>query len=186
MASATDPFVAQLARNAGSAFDTSDMDHDGYLDHHDMSVAAEALCDRLGLADPSPQRDLVLSAYERSWRSAAEVIDFDGDGRISRDDYIQHVHSPHLDRTAFVAQVVWPITDALWDALDADGDEKLNRPEYLRLWAAFDVEGPSAREAFEMLDANRDGRLSKDEFAQAMYDFYYKPERATVPILGRP
>ncbi|GII97217.1 EF-hand domain-containing protein [Sinosporangium siamense] len=177
------PYAGQLARNAGSAFDTSDMDHDGYLDRRDMTVAAEALCDRLGLG--APQREMVLKAYERSWNSAAGVIDLDGDGRISRDEYIRHALSPHLDRTAFVAQVVWPITDALWDALDADGDEKLNRPEYLRLWAAFDVEGPLAREAFEMLDANRDGRLSKDEFAQAMYDFYYKPDRAAVPILGK-
>lgn len=172
------------ARNAGYAFDTSDMNHDGYLDRRDMMVVARSVCDRLGIPEPSDQRDCVLSAYAAAWHNAVDVIGTDTKGRISRNAYIHHATSKAVDRLAFVARIVWPIGDALWDALDTDGDEQLTRPEYLRLWAAYDVEGRTAREAFETLDANRDGRLSKDEFAQALYDFYYGKD-SNVPIFGR-
>lgn len=172
------------ARNAGYAFDTSDMDHDGFLDRRDMLVVARSVCDRLGIPEPSEQRATVISAYEAAWQNAVAVIGTDDSGRISRNSYIHHATSRGVDRLAFVARIVWPIGDALWDALDTDGDEKLTRAEYLRLWAAYDVEGRTAREAFETLDENRDGRLSKDEFAQAIYDFYYG-SGSEVPIFGR-
>jgi hypothetical protein len=171
------------ARNAGFAFDTSDMDHDGYLDHRDMRVVASALCDRLGLGDPSPPRDRIKDAYERAWRYACGTIGTEPGCRISREAYVRYALSPQLDRTTFVAHVVWPITDALWDALDTDGDEKLDKAEYLRLWAAYDVDAQAAREAFDLLRSRRAEHLSKDEFAQAIYDFYYRGD-AAVPILG--
>jgi Ca2+-binding EF-hand superfamily protein len=172
--------------NAGSAFDSSDANGDGYLDQEDMRVTGTRLCDRLGLDETSPHREQIHSAFAIAWQNAAAAIDGDGDGRISRDEYIRHAFAPDLDRTTFVAAVVWPITDALWDALDLDGDEHLNLREYLHLWAAYEVDGPAARRAFSMLDVNGDGRLSKDEFAQAIYDFYYSddPGKAGIPILG--
>ncbi|WP_219462753.1 EF-hand domain-containing protein [Nonomuraea rhizosphaerae] len=171
------------ARNAGCAFDTSDMNHDGYLDHRDMLVVASALCDRLGLGDPSPPRERIKDAYEQAWHYACRAIGTETGCRISREAYVRYALSPRLDRTKFVAHVVWPITDALWDALDTDGDEKLDKAEYLRLWAAYDVDAHAAREAFERLRGRRAERVSKDEFAQAIYDFYYRGD-AAAPILG--
>ncbi|MEV0588720.1 EF-hand domain-containing protein [Nonomuraea sp. NPDC050310] len=170
-------------RNAGHAFDSSDMDGDGYLDHRDMEVVAVSVSDRLGLAEDSARREAVITAYAYAWRNAVELIGTDERGRISREAYIRHVTSRVLDRIDFTARIVWPIGDALWDALDTDGDEQLTRAEYLRLWGAYDVAGRAARAAFERLDSNRDGRLSKDEFAQAIYDFYFGAA-ADVPIFG--
>lgn len=168
------------ARNAGNAFDTSDMDHDGYLDREDMAVVARSVCDRLGIVDPHRAR--VLKAYEQVWLNAVAAIGADRFGRISRKAYVRHA-TMAPDRLEFMARIVWPIGDALWDALDTDGDEKLSKAEYARLWAAYDVVGKTARKAFERLDANRDGLLAKDEFAQALYDFYYR-DSGGVPITG--
>jgi Ca2+-binding EF-hand superfamily protein len=152
-----------------------------------MRVTGARLCDRLGLGRAAPQREQVGGAFAMVWQNAAAAIDGDGDGRISRDEYIRYAFAADLDRTTFVAAVVWPITDALWDALDGDGDEHLTRREYLRLWTAYGVDGDAAGRAFRMLDGDGDGRLSKDDFAQAIYDFFYSddPGRAGVPILGR-
>lgn len=169
------------ARNAGNAFDTSDMDGDGFLDPQDMKVVAVSVCDRLGILDP--HRAAVLDAYDRAWHNAVAAIGTDDSGRISRRAYVRHA-TRVTDRLEFVAQIVWPIGDALWDALDQDGDEKLTRAEYTRLWAAYDVTGDAAREAFERLDSNRDGLLAKDEFAEALYDFYFGDR--DVPIMGTP
>lgn len=169
------------ARNAGHAFDTSDMDHNGYLDHRDMIVVADALCARLGLSGREAQR--VADAYERVWQYAVRHIGTDPEGRISRQSYIDYALAPGLDRAAFVANVVRPITDALWDALDGDGDDRLNRAEFLRLWSAYDVAGAASRAAFDRLRGNKVAHVSKDGFAQAMYDFYYSSATA-APILG--
>ncbi|MEU9884662.1 hypothetical protein [Sphaerisporangium sp. NPDC051011] len=44
-----------------------------------------------------------------------------------------------------------------------------------------------AREAFILLDTDGDGHLGKDEFAQAMYGYYFSedPAKAAIPVLGR-
>ncbi|MEV0237377.1 hypothetical protein [Nonomuraea sp. NPDC050786] len=169
------------ARNVGHAFDTSDMDHDGYLDHRDMTVVATALCERLGLSEQGSR--LVRNAYERVWRYAVRHIGTDSHGRISRESYIDYALAPERDRTEFVANVVWPITDALWDALDADGDGRLDRAEYLRLWAAYDVAAEASRESYDRLRGKKVSHVSKTGFAQAMYDYYYRSATA-APILG--
>ncbi|GLW13016.1 hypothetical protein Misp01_81440 [Microtetraspora sp. NBRC 13810] len=177
--------MGRRERNVGSAFDTSDMDHDGFLDKDDMATVASMLCYRLGFSVPARESRLIHNGYATAWENAITLIDGDRHGRIARKQYVGYALQPGLDRMAFVASVVWPITDALWDAMDRDGDEHLDRAEYQQLWAAFDVEGRAARRAFDLLDVNRDGRLSKDEFAQAMYDFYYRREvRGGPPILG--
>lgn len=173
------------ARNAGYAFDSSDMDGDGYLDSRDMEVVAASVCDRLGLTEDTMERDAVITAYAYAWRNAVELIGTDEWGRISREAYVRTVTSQELNRVAFTSGIVWPIGDALWDALDTDGDEQLTRAEYIQLWGAYDVTGLAARHAFETLDTNRDGRLSKDEFAQAIYDFYFSAG-SPVPIFGSP
>ncbi|WP_327090604.1 EF-hand domain-containing protein [Nonomuraea sp. NBC_01738] len=147
-----------------------------------MTLVGSAVCDRLSVPDPSKERDAVVAAYRDAWQHAVEQIGTDASGRISRDAYVRYALRPRKGRMTFAAEIIWPISDALWDALDTDGDEQLTRAEYLRLFAAYDVAGRSARNAFERLDDNRDGRVSKDEFAQAMYDFYYGSD--PVPIFG--
>ncbi|MFC4531952.1 EF-hand domain-containing protein [Sphaerisporangium dianthi] len=175
------------ALNAGSAFDTSDVDQDGYIDKEDMRLIGLHLADRLGLPPDAPARAGLLAAYAHVWSNVVAAVGTDDGGRISRQRYIEYAVSPTLDRTRFIVAIVWPITDALWDALDADGDHKLSMREYLRLWSAYDVETAEAREAFILLDTDGDGHLGKDEFAQAMYDFYFSddPQKAAIPILGR-
>ncbi|MET7330624.1 hypothetical protein [Nonomuraea sp. NPDC005650] len=156
------------------------MDHNGYLDHRDMIVVASALGARLGLSGQDAQR--VSDAYERVWQYAVRHIGTDAEGRISRRSYIDYALAPGRDRAEFVANVVRPITDALWDALDADGDERLDRAEFLLLWSAYDVAGAASRASFERLRGKKVAHVSKDGFAQAMYDFYYGS--AAAPILG--
>ncbi|RCG25008.1 EF-hand domain-containing protein [Sphaerisporangium album] len=173
--------------NAGSAFDTSDVNQDGFIDKQDMYLVGLHLADRLGLPPDAPARGRLQDAYAQVWENVVAAVGTDEEGRISRERYVEYAVSPRLDRTAFIVAIVWPITDALWDALDTDGDQKLSMREYLHLWSAYDVGTAEAREAFILLDTDGDGHLGKDEFAQAMYDFYFSedPEKAAIPILGR-
>ncbi|MEU8272386.1 hypothetical protein AB0B89_35195 [Sphaerisporangium sp. NPDC049002] len=173
--------------NAGSAFDTSDVNQDGYIDEEDMSLVGPMLADRLGLSADAPARAHLREAYAQVWENIVAEVGTDDQGRVSRQRYVEYTVSPKLDRTAFIVAIVWPITDALWDALDADGDQKLSMEEYLHLWSAYEVETSEAREAFILLDTDGDRHLAKDEFAQAMYDFYFSDDarKAAIPILGR-
>jgi Ca2+-binding EF-hand superfamily protein len=173
--------------NAGSAFDTSDVNQDGYIDKEDMYLVGPLLADRLGLSDDAPARGRLQDAYAEVWENLVAAVGTDENGRLSRQRYVEYAVSPRIDRTAFIVAIVWPITDALWEALDADQDQKLSIREYLHLWSAYDVETSEAREAFILLDTDGDGHLAKDEFAQAMYDFYFSddPKKVAIPILGR-
>jgi Ca2+-binding EF-hand superfamily protein len=171
---------------AGIAFDCCDLDHDGFLGTVEIVKVAAAVCDRLGFPAGSPERDRIRVAYDLAWRNALALIDADGDGRISRDEYIGYALSPDSDRAAFLSAVAWPVAEAVFDAVDRDGDERLNRREYLRLWLAFDPEGRGSTWALHMLEGSSDGHLTKDVFARAVYEFYYGEDPATtMPILGR-
>ncbi|GAA1275862.1 calcium binding protein CalD [Sphaerisporangium rubeum] len=176
-----------LELNAGSAFDITDIDQDGFLGKEDMDLAGPLVADRLGLPAEAPARDRLRDAYLRVWESVLTAVGADASGRVSRRRYVEYAASPRLDRTGFIVHIVWPITEALWDALDTDGDQRLSMAEYLHLWSAYEVETSEAREAFILLDTDGDGHLGKDEFAQAMYDFYFSldPKKTAIPILGR-
>ena len=67
----------------------------------------------------------------------------------------------HLDR----------IVKVLFRYFDDNNDEHLNSYEYMSLLASFRAEFRHAKASFEVLDLNKDGLISLEEFRTAIWEF---------------
>ncbi len=67
----------------------------------------------------------------------------------------------HLDR----------IVKILFRYFDDNNDEYLNSYEYMSLLASFRAEFRHAKASFELLDLNKDGLISLEEFRTAVWEF---------------
>ncbi|MDY0815066.1 EF-hand domain-containing protein [Kitasatospora purpeofusca] len=106
-------------------------------------------------------------------RHIFSMLDADGDGVISRDEYLARV-----DRAAEATgrDPLDPLVEAalaahreVFGAMDADGDGRVGLDEY-RGWAGHDAFEQSCRPAlgslFDLADADGDGHLTREEFTR--------------------
>ncbi|MFI9204111.1 EF-hand domain-containing protein [Streptomyces sp. NPDC053048] len=99
------------------------------------------------------------------------VLDTDGDGVISRDDYFTRIDrlTVATGRGEEDPMVVHARAagERAWAEMDADGDGKMTEDEYLA-WVgveAFDnICSPALGALFDLADADRDGIVNRPEF----------------------
>ncbi|MFD9903553.1 EF-hand domain-containing protein [Streptomyces sp. NPDC059063] len=135
-----------------------DMDGDGFASRHDYFVRIERAVKATGRAADDP---LVLTAYatgERAWAA----MDANGDGIMTFEEYAAWVDAEKFDTLCKYA------LSALFDLVDADQDNHLNRSEFTTLREALGNPVGKSDAAFAALDADKDGRVSRDEYLAAI------------------
>ncbi|AWL41674.1 MULTISPECIES: EF-hand domain-containing protein [Streptomyces] len=168
----------------GTLFTWFDQDGDGQLTHDDMRGTAAAFAEVAAWGD---EADLAAmrDAFGRWWRLLLTHGDADGDGRVSRQEFItvmeREVTSPEHFEGAVMA-----IIDALMNALDTDRDGVLSRDEYVRMYDALGIPPQRSGEAFTRLDLDGNGVISREEFRSAVSDFYLStdPDAPGSHLLG--
>ncbi|MET9805018.1 EF-hand domain-containing protein [Streptomyces halstedii] len=168
----------------GTLFTWFDQDGDGQLTHEDMRGTAAAFAEVAAWGD---EADLAAmrDAFGRWWRLLLTHGDADGDGRVSRQEFItvmeREVTSPEHFEGAVMA-----IIDALMNALDTDRDGVLSRDEYVRMYDALGIPPQRSGEAFTRLDLDGNGVISREEFRSAVSDFYLStdPDAPGSHLLG--
>lgn len=154
-------------RKVAGLFDALDVDRDGYLEEEDF----QALTDRWnGVRDyqpASPEHERMTAIMMGWWRALLTASDLDRDNRITLDEVMALV-----DRLPQVRDQVVATANAMFEAVDEDGDGEVSPAEYRQMisaWKGFDVD---TDEAFAMLDLNGDGHISRDEFSDMWADFW--------------
>jgi Ca2+-binding EF-hand superfamily protein len=125
-------------RGSDQSFKVHDWNEDGKLSGNEVRVGASR-DDRAGNADNFDyyEREYVFDDWtDRGFRA----LDYNRDNRITRDEW-------HFDREGFVRA-------------DHNGDGNISRAEFFNQDEIDDDRGDS----FPYLDANRDGRLSREEW----------------------
>jgi len=143
----------ELTEQFGRLFDEIDKNGscNGYLSHNDLKhfVATK---------DPAMRLKLGIGR----WREFLLEADIDGDGRISRGEFIAHFTRTNLDPVKCYG--------ALFDAIDCHGDGFLSFGEvrdyhWYKNPHLFELLGiNNYSELVETLDTDGDGRISRDEF----------------------
>jgi Ca2+-binding EF-hand superfamily protein len=156
-------------------FDRLDADRNGHIEEADYRVVAGRLAEIQGFSQNSPRRKGLLDLYHNNWEALRAAADRDGDGRVSRDEFLGHWERLLTQRERFEA-LVPAIVDEIFSMSDHDGDGRMSEEEHAAGLRALEVSEADAKAVFQRLDLDHDGFLSRDEVQRHVVDFYFSSD----------
>ncbi|MEV5706417.1 EF-hand domain-containing protein [Actinoallomurus sp. NPDC052274] len=92
-----------------------------------------------------------------------------------------------VDRLGAMPDAVTGTAEAMFEAVDENGDGRVSAEEYNRLIEAWNGRPTDTDEIFPLLDLNGDGHLSREEFVRLWTDFWAgdHPEAPGTWVFGR-
>ncbi|MFG2112078.1 EF-hand domain-containing protein [Streptomyces sp. NPDC048718] len=151
-------------------FDWFDQGNDGQLTHDDLQAMGDLFA-ALAAEDDHANASAMRDAFEKWWQLLLAHGDADGDGKISRPEFLT-VMEANVTAPEHFEGAVLAIADALMRALDTNGDGVLSHDEYVRMYDALGVPPKHSKDAFKRLDRDGNGEISHEEFRQAITEFY--------------
>ncbi|MBW4717830.1 EF-hand domain-containing protein [Saccharothrix obliqua] len=147
------------------AFRHLDHNGDGAIDRHDFESVADAVIREFGLQPDSGKASALTRSYGEAWQLLSDELDTDRDGRINSEEFNRAISQlaedprfrSHLTRTSA----------AEFDAADSGGNGSLDRDDFTRLIRALSRQGGNVNDAFDRLDRDHDGVVSRDEYVEA-------------------
>ncbi|MFD9569086.1 EF-hand domain-containing protein [Streptomyces sp. NPDC059982] len=161
-----------------------DVDGDGAITHAEYL----ARVDRVAAAAGRDAGDPVVAASRVAHDAVFQDMDADQDGRVTFEEYRTWVGHEAFERYCRRA------LGSLFDIADLDADGRLDRAEFTRLRTAAGNGESGVEEAFDALDADRDGLVDRDTYLSGIRDFVttgtspmaaaYGTGRAGLPAAG--
>jgi Ca2+-binding EF-hand superfamily protein len=146
----------------------------GYLRLSDLEEAARRVGEAFGRAADSRQQVALDESCRQLWRTLARHADVDLDGRISQHEYVAAFGTGVLDDPDAFDRIYRALLENVVIVADANGDDKLNKEEFLRLMRTwYTADESDGAEAFRRLDRDGDGFLTLGEMVQATADLYF-------------
>ena len=174
-----------LERKYEKRFDLLDVDGLGVVDQNSFAALSERLIGGLGVTSDSPRAQRVRDGYQQMWSSLQQLVDENGDGAITRAEFVDGMGRLAGDPAGFRA-VIEPLARLNLSLCDADGDGNLNAEEFVNLLRLFNADTEQAGAMFQKLDTSGDGFLSLDEIIGALSEFYLStdPESPGNQLFG--
>lgn len=153
-----------------SLFNWFDQGRDGKLSHDDFQAMIGLFTQLVPEGDQANAAG-IRNAFEEWWQLLLKYGDSDGDGQVSREEFIT-VMEANVTSPGHFEHAVLAIIDSLMKALDTNGNGVLSRDEYVRMYSALGIPPEHSGEAFQRLDRDGDGVISQEEFRAAISEFY--------------
>jgi Ca2+-binding EF-hand superfamily protein len=158
------PFSEKL----GKLFEALDADGDGYLEWGDYHRLAGRYASGYGLSDDDRRIRALTVCYQMLWHELLRHAQIDGT-RLGRDQFVIALRCAMVDTSRF--NLMEGVPHAVFDVIDADGAHTIGREDYARLLKVLDLTAPGAMDRFMLLDADGDGRVSRQEFIRSVREF---------------
>lgn len=137
-----------------------DTDGDGYLTEGDFRALTARWIALRGDGDQT-RLITVMMGWWATLRDAA------GTERVAIGDVLAVV-----DQLAHMPQAVAGTAEAMFEAVDENGDDMISPAEYHQLIEAWNGTETDTSEVFALLDLNHDGHLSRQEFITHWTEFW--------------
>jgi Ca2+-binding EF-hand superfamily protein len=162
-----------------------DQTGDGRIDVPDLQAMARSLCWQLELSQE--QEDKVYAGFTGWWEHMRSTMDADGDGSISKDEWITAMLRNCDADPAYVRDGVHHAVRAMFEAVDTDGSGAIDRHEYRTVFAGGRVDPGDLDRGFDELDVDKDGTITLPELLDGFTAFFMAREsRASgAQLLGR-
>ncbi|ROO86843.1 Ca2+-binding EF-hand superfamily protein [Actinocorallia herbida] len=152
-------------------FDFLDTDGSGAIGREDFEALAQHILAATGTAPNSPKARALHDAYRKGWEALSDAADLDGDGRVTRQEFLSRIADPDEGEHS-VRRAIDVVGQAEFQAIDADDDGTISHDELQRVLVVRGASGQQAATAFHGLDTDGDGYISLNEYRRAWESFY--------------
>ena len=152
-------------------FNVLDYNGDGVLEKQDFLNVADRIAEMRNYEEDSSRHSAVRQEILRMWTNARALSGEEDKAEITLEDWLAHEEKV-LDSDVLIRSYVQGIARAIFDVLDADSDGVISEDEYLMFFRAFGGDPDEGRRAFEMLDAEGKGYLTRKSFLEAVTQFH--------------
>jgi Ca2+-binding EF-hand superfamily protein len=169
-------------RKTAVVFAAMDVDSDGFLTREDFEALAARWTVNRGLAPETPEAARLTAIMLGWWETLLMASDTDRDDKVTLDEVLLVVDQLPADITPVIATAA-----ALFDAVDADGDQRISAAEYRELIETWTGVPTDTDAIFALLDLDGDGYLSVEEFVALWTEFWAgdNPNAAGTWVFGR-
>ena len=147
-----------------------DTSKDGIVELADFEQQGQKVAELRGIQPGSTDYEKILSASVATWETYWKPADADGDNKITLDEYLKSADILIAANTG--EKTNFRVDKGSFDSVDIDGNGEITLQEYTIYLKSLGRSEEDAKIAFSKIDTNGDGKLSRDEFATAMYDYH--------------
>ncbi|WP_410644627.1 EF-hand domain-containing protein [Amycolatopsis sp. lyj-346] len=152
-------------RKISGVFGAMDADGDGFLTETDFRALTARWLGLRGTDAGTPAGQQLAAVMMGWWGTLDDAAG--GGGKVSLDQVLQVV-----DALPSMPDAVTGTAEAMFEAVDENGDGVISAAEYDRLIAAWNGVGAPSDDVFALLDSDGDGGLSRDEFTRHWFEFW--------------
>ncbi|GLU49995.1 EF-hand domain-containing protein [Nocardiopsis ansamitocini] len=153
----------------GRLFDAFDTDGDGYVEWADYQRLTDRYLSDQGIGKDDRRARALTACYQMLWMELLRHAD--GAERLTREQFIAALRAASFDTSRF--NMIEGLPHAVFDILDSDCDNEIDRNEFAQLLKRLGAETPDAMERFTVMDTDGDGRISRQEFIRSAREFIY-------------
>ncbi|XP_013381971.1 sarcoplasmic calcium-binding protein-like [Lingula anatina] len=133
-------------------------------------MAARRAAQYLGLNDE--ETEPVLEVRREVWKAWATNSKT---GMISEEEHREKIMS-QCNQNKFRLELYPQIVLTGFDNMDSDGDGRISKREFAAFYYGMNVPAEYSKDVFDVLDENKDGFISLEEYAQAHADFFFSED----------
>ena len=151
-----------------------DMNNDGFVSREDFELMAKRLVGNSGKISKEKTDDIFkafLAIPDYLGVKPGEKLSLEEAAKLANEKYL----SPNAQKPS-------GYHDTLFDCIDTDSDGVISMEEfkvYFKI-VGHDITDEEIKHAFHTIDANGNGKISRDEFVAAAKDFYFGVEETEL------
>lgn len=147
-------------------------ERDGWVSEADVHAWVGRTAREFDLAPGTAPADALQKSILEYWKRLFVPMDTDGDGVVSRDEFLAGFVSLE-NRPDDYARVVTPSAKVFVATADVDGDGELDKSEFKRLFqSSFALSDEDIDVSFADIDTDGSGSISTDELRAAIRVFH--------------
>jgi Ca2+-binding EF-hand superfamily protein len=146
-------------RKREKIFSKLDTDRDGVIKEADIKDHIGGFLTKFSVPPNSPEAQKLHEAGGRLWQEL-KLQDGDGDGAITKDEYVRSVDNDRVE------QLYITMNESFFAVIDSNGDGLITENELVEALKPAGMTAKDVHNAFQKLDADHDGKISRDEWDQ--------------------